>query len=94
MSNLLKSEKRVLIVNDFTILKVVFVDNEKKPIEREDYHSNDDVDNLLNLLSMCWKNGYLPNIGDTIDDKKGLFSVVNKYFESEKDVLTIVFDLQ
>jgi len=50
-SNLLKSERQVLIINEFTRLKFVFTDKDGNPIEENDRYGVDHVQNLINLLA-------------------------------------------
>lgn len=91
--NLLKSEKQVLIINDFTKLKFVFVDKNGMPIEEEHTYGMNQVENLLNLLSGMIKNKIYPIKGDILDEGTDRMEVLNRYFEMKNDILFIVYDI-
>jgi len=90
---LLKSEKQVLIVNEFTKLKFVFTDKEGNPIEENDKYGMDHVQNLINLLAGMVKNKLYPIKGDILDEGTDQMIVLNRYFEMKNDVLWIVYDV-
>lgn len=93
MSSLLKSEKQVLIINDFTRLKFVFVDKEGNPIEEENRYGVNHVENLINLLAGMIKNKIYPIKGDVLDEGTDRMEILNRYFEMKNDVLFIVYDI-
>lgn len=93
MSSLLKSERQVLIVNEFTKLKFVFTSENGDPIEEENRYGVNHVENLINLLSAMIKNNLLPIKGDILDEGTDRMIVLNRYFEMKKDVLWIVYDI-
>lgn len=93
MSNLLKSERQVLIINDFTKLKFVFVDKDGEPIEEENRYGVDHVQNLINLLAAMIKNKIYPIKGGILDERTDRMEIVNRYFEMKNDVLFIVYDV-
>jgi hypothetical protein len=93
MSNLLKSERQVLIINDFTKLKFVFVDKDGEPIEEENRYSVNHVQNLINLLSAMIKNKIYPIKGDILDEGTDRMEIINRYFEMKNDILFIVYDV-
>lgn len=93
MGLLLKSERQVLIINDFTKLKFVFVDKDGEPIEEENRYGVDHVQNLINLLAAMIKNKIYPIKGDILDEGTDRMEIVNRYFEMKNDVLFIVYDV-
>lgn len=93
MESLLKSEKQVLVINEFTKLKFVFTDNEGEPIEEDNRYGVNHVENLINLLAGMIKNNSLPIKGDILDEGTDRMVVLNRYFEMKKDVLWIIYDI-
>jgi len=93
MSLLLKSEKQVLIINDFTRLKFVFTDKDGNPIEQESTYGMNHVENLINLLAGMIKNKIYPIKGDILDEGTDRMEVLNRYFEMKNDILFIVYDI-
>lgn len=90
---LLKSEKQVLIINEFTKLKFIFTDKDGNPIEENDKYGVGHVQNLINLLAAMIKNKIYPIKGDILDEGTDQMRVLNRYFEIKKDVLWIVYDI-
>jgi len=90
---LLKSEKQVLIINEFTKLKFVFTDKDGHPIEENDRYGVDHVQNLINLLAGMIKNKLYPIKGDILDEGTDRMIVLNRYFEMKNDVLWIIYDI-
>lgn len=91
--SLLKSEKTVLIINEFTRLKFVFVNKDNEVIEDEDYFRNEQLEALINLMSGCYKNNILPIKGDIFDIGDGYMEVMKRYFEIKDNILFIVYDI-
>jgi hypothetical protein len=91
--SLLKSEKTVLIINEFTKLKFVFVDKDNEIIEDESYFKNEQVEELLNLMANLYKNNILPVKGDILDIGDGYMEVMKRYFEIKDNIVFIVFDI-
>jgi hypothetical protein len=90
---LLKSEKQVLIINEFTKLKFVFTEQNGEPIERYERYGMDQVQNLINLLAGMIKNKIYPIKGDILDEGTCRMEVLNRYFEMKNDILWIVYDI-
>jgi hypothetical protein len=90
---LLKSEKQVLIINEFTKLKFVFTDEDGHPIEENNRYGVDHVQNLINLLAGMIKNKIYPIKGDILDEGTDRMTILNRYFEMKNDVLWIVYDI-
>jgi len=90
---LLKSERQVLIINEFTKLKFVFTDKDGDPIEESDRYGVDHVQNLINLLAGMIKNKLYPIKGDILDEGTDRMIVLNRYFEMKNDVLWIIYDI-
>jgi hypothetical protein len=94
MTNLLKSEKQVLIASDNMIIKVVFVDKYNNPIEDDSRYSDENVLECLNLLAGLCKSMILPVKGDFLDIIDARVEVKNRYFEiKENQTIHIVFDI-
>lgn len=93
MSLLLKSEKQVLIVNEFTKLKFVFTEPNGEPIESNERYGMNQVDGLINLLGAMIKNNILPVKGDILDEGTCRMEVVSRYFEIKNNILFIVYDI-
>jgi len=91
--NLLKSEKQVLIINNFTKLKFVFVDKDGFPIEEENRYGMNQVENLINLLAATIKTKIYPIKGDILDEGTDRMEIINRYFEIKNDILFIVYDI-
>lgn len=90
---LLKSEKQVLIISEFTKLKFVFTDKEGNPIEENDKYGMDHVQNLINLLAGMIKNKLYPIKGDILDEGTDRMIVLNRYFEMKNNILWIIYDI-
>ena len=91
--SLLKSEKTVLMINEYTKLKFVFVDKDNEIIEDESYFKNEQVEELLNLMANLYKNNILPVKGDILDIGDGYMEVMKRYFEIKDNIVFIVFDI-
>jgi hypothetical protein len=91
--SLLKSEKTVLMINEYTKLKFVFVDKNNEIIEDESYFKNEQVEELLNLMANLYKNNILPVKGDILDIGDGYMEVMKRYFEIKDNIVFIVFDI-
>ena len=91
--SLLKSEKTVLMINEFTKLKFVFVDKDNEIIEDESYFRNEQLEELLNLMANLYKNNILPVKGDILDIGDGYMEVMKRYFEIKDNIVFIVFDI-
>jgi hypothetical protein len=91
--SLLKSEKTVLMINEYTKLKFVFVDKDNEIIEDESYFKNEQVEELLNLIANLYKNNILPVKGDILDIGDGYMEVMKRYFEIKDNIVFIVFDI-
>jgi hypothetical protein len=91
--SLLKSEKTVLMINEFTKLKFVFVDRDNEIIEDESYFTNEQLEELLNLMANLYKNNILPVKGDILDIGEGYMEVMKRYFEIKDNIVFIVFDI-
>jgi len=93
-TGLLNSEKSVLIINNFTALKIVYVNEKNEYIEEEYQVDEKNTMNILNLLGACWKSKIMPIKGDFLDNINDRFKVKRRFFEiKENDVLFIVFEI-
>ena len=92
-SNLLKSERQVLVINEFTKLKFVFTEKNGEPIDSESSYGMNHVENLINLLAGMIKNGIYPIKGDILDEGTERMEVLNRYFEMKNNILFIVYDI-
>jgi len=90
---LLKSEKQVLIINEFTKLKFVFTDKNGDQIEDDNKYGMNHVQNLINLLAGMIKNKIYPVKGDILDEGTDRVEILNRSFEMKNDVLWIIYDI-
>jgi hypothetical protein len=93
--SILNSEKTVLIIDNNTAIKVVFVDKKGNYIEDGRCFATDEqLAEILNVFAACYKSGVLPLKGDRLDFGDYVADVVKRSLEiGEENQLYIVYEL-